>query len=185
MPQAPGRMVFRLHVSLLEVEPLVWRRILVPGSARLSTLHIILQAAMGWENSHLHAFHIGAARYGTCFDDHPSEEIDERKVSVAQALKGHERLGYEYDFGDSWDHDVVVEGTSVTPIDLKVAVCLDGRNACPPEDCGGAGGYQAMLEALADPAHDERDTYLAWSGGDFDPSTFDVAAANVALQHAR
>jgi hypothetical protein len=185
MPQPPGQMVFQLHVSLLDVEPLVWRRILVPGSARLSTLHVVLQAAMGWENAHLHAFHIGAARYGPCFDDYPSDEIDERKVSVVQALKGQERLRYEYDFGDSWEHDVVVEATSVTPTALKFAVCLDGRNACPPEDCGGAGGYQAMLEALADPARGERDEYLEWLGGDFDPSAFDVAAANVALQHVR
>jgi hypothetical protein len=184
MPQRPRQIAFQLHVSLQGVEPLVWRRLLVPGRTRLSTLHDILQVAMGWENSHLHVFHIGTARYGPCYDDAPSDELDEFEVSVAQALKGQERFRYEYDFGDGWEHEVTIEARTETPVGLKFAVCLGGGNACPPEDCGGPAGYAAMLEALADSSHEDRDQYLAWLGGDFDRAAFDVAAVNVALQHA-
>jgi Plasmid pRiA4b ORF-3-like protein len=104
---------------------------------------------------------------------------------VVGAVKGHRRFVYEYDFGDSWQHDVVVEATWTMPTGLKFAVCVDGQNACPPEDCGGPPGYALMLEALADPSHEEHDDFLGWVGGSFDPEAFDLAAANAALQRVR
>jgi hypothetical protein len=131
------------------------------------------------------AFSIGGSLYGTHFDDYPEEEIDEKEVTVLQALRDHGRFVYEYDFGDSWEHEVLVESTSRLATGLKFAVCLDGQNACPLEDCGGASGYAHMLEALADPSHEEHNEYLEWAGGEFDPKAFDVAAANAALQRLR
>ncbi len=162
---------------------MVWRRLLVPGNVRLSRLHDVFQAAMGWTDSHLHSFRIGDALYGTQFDDYPPEELDEKSVTVVAALREQRRFLYEYDFGDSWEHEVVVEAIAEATLGLKFAVCLDGQNACPPEDCGGVGGYSMMLEALADPSHEEHDDYLTWVGGAFDPTAFELAEANVALQH--
>ena len=137
---------------------------------------------MGWTDSHLHAFTIGDQRYGLHFDDYPEGEIDETAVSVLKAVGEHRRFFYEYDFGDSWEHDVVVEEVTRTARGLKFAVCIDGQNACPPEDCGGAGGYADFLEALADPDHGDHDRLLQWAGGSFDPTWFDLVSANVALQ---
>ena len=92
---------------------------------------------------------------------------------------------YEYDFGDSWEHDVVVEERATARLALKFAVCLDGQNACPPEDSGGGGGYEYMLASLADPADEEHDRYLEWLGGPFDPTAFSLAEVNGALQRLR
>jgi hypothetical protein len=181
----PGQTVLRLRISLLDVHPVVWRRLLVPGSVRLSKLHLMFQAAMGWTDSHLHSFRIGDLLYGTQFDDYPPEELDEKSVTALSALRGQRRFIYEYDFGDSWEHEVVVEAMTTTALGLKFAVCLDGQNVCPPEDCGGTPGYATMLEALADPSHEEHDQFLTWVGGAFDPAAFDLAEANIALQRVR
>lgn len=185
MPGTPGQTVFQLRIALEEVTPTIWRRLLVPGGIRMAKLHDIFQAAMGWTNSHLHAFTIGDDRYGMQFDEHPEGEINERDVTVIRAIGPHERFVYEYDFGDSWDHEVVVEGRTSLRYGLKHAVCLDGEHACPPEDCGGVYGYVQLLIALADPTHEDHDELLEWIGGTFDPTAFDLVATNVALQHVQ
>jgi hypothetical protein len=177
--------VFQLRVQLKGVDPVVWRRLLVPGRAHLGKLDLMIQAAMGWTNSHLHCFRFGELTYGTQFDDNPLDELDETAVTVAELLAEQRRFVYEYDFGDSWEHDVVVEDRTGTRLGLKFAVCLDGQNACPPEDCGGVSGYRSMLQALGDPDDDEHDSYLAWVGGPFDPAYFELAEANAALQRLR
>ncbi len=185
MPTPPGESVFWLRIALDDVVPTVWRRLLVPGSVRLAKLHDMFQAAMGWTNSHLHSFAIGNQLYGMHFDDYPEEELDEKEVTVLQAIGEHRRFSYEYDFGDSWGHEVVVEQATRIPGGLKFAVCIDGQNACPPEDCGGVQGYAELLEVLADPDHEDHDHFLQWVGGSFDASEFDLAAANAALQQLR
>jgi hypothetical protein len=177
-PEPPAQIVFRLRIRLEDVDPPVWRRLLVPGSVRLAKLHDIFQAALGWTNSHLHAFTIGGQRYGMQFDEYPEGEIDEKDVTVRQALWDQRRFVYEYDFGDSWTHEVIVEETIRLPMGLKFAVCLDGENACPPEDCGGAPGYERMRQVLADPTDGEYDLYRRWAGESFDPAAFDLAGTN-------
>ncbi len=178
--------VFQLRIQLKDVAPTVWRRILVPGGVRLPKLHDMFQAAMGWTNSHLHQFTIDGATYGMHFEDWPDDELDEKDYTVSFALRGGvRRFSYEYDFGDSWSHEVVVEQTSFPQLSLKFGVCIDGQNACPPEDVGGVHGYGGFLEALADPTHEEHDDYLVWVGYKFDPTAFDLATANAALQRLR
>ncbi len=184
-PQSPGQSVFRLRIQLQDVEPVVWRRVLVPGSVRLAKLAEMLLAAMGWTNSHLHAFRVGDKHFGMHFEDWDENEIDEKTVTVLQALREERRFLFEYDFGDSWDHDVYVEELSWSYIGLKFAVCLGGENACPPEDVGGSGGYANFLEAIADPNHEEHDDYLEWIGGSFDPAEFHLAGANALCQKVR
>ena len=102
-----------------------------PGSVRLAKLHDVLQAAMGWTNSHLHSFRVGGTRYGMQFDDYPDDEIDEKSVTVIGVLRGQRQLVHEYDLGDSWEHDVVIEAMTTTVLGLKFAVCVDGQNALP------------------------------------------------------
>jgi hypothetical protein len=185
MPVPPGQPVLQLRVALAEVDPVVWRRLLVPGSVRLDKLHRILQAAMGWEDYHLHCFDIGGSRFGMQFDEFPEGELNEKDFTVVTAVGESTRFSYEYDFGDSWDHEVVVERVWRMPIGLKFGVCVDGAKACPPEDCGGAGGYELLLEVLADPTHDDYEHMVGWVGGVFDPTDFDVGWANARLQRVR
>lgn len=171
-----------MRVSLMDVDPVVWRRLLVPGGVRLARLNDILQCAMGWTNSHLHCFEIGDERYGMHADEYPDGEIDERSATVVKAIGDHDRFTYEYDFGDSWEHEIVVERVDRVHHGLRSAVCLDGENACPPEDCGGPHGYARLLVALADRTHPDRDELTRWFGGPLDPQRFDLAAVNVELQ---
>lgn len=182
-----GQAVLQLRAQLRRVDPVVWRRVLVPAQSRLGQLHQVLQAAMGWTDSHLHYFKFGELTYTAHYDDFDDEleALDEASVTVLEALGRHRRFFYEYDFGDSWEHDIVVEARSELAVGLKFAVCVDGQNACPPEDCGGPSGYKAMLEVLADPSDEEHEPYLAWVGGSFDPTHFDLAEANAALQRLR
>lgn len=158
---------------------------LVPGGVRMAKLSEMILATMGWTNSHLHAFRVGDKRYGMCFDDYPEEEIDEKDMTVLQALGEERRFTYDYDFGDGWEHGVMIEEITWTDVGLKFAVCIDGQNACPPEDVGGPGGYSEFLDALSDPRHEEHESFLEWVGGSFDPAEFSVAGTNAALQRVR
>lgn len=163
----------------------MWRRLLVPGSVRLDKLHRIIQAAIGWEDYHLHAFEIGGDRYGMQFDDYPDGELQEKNFTVASVAGAHENFTYEYDFGDSWEHDISIHRVWRMPIGLKFAVCLDGASACPPEDSGGPWGYRHLLAVLADPSHEEHADLSRWIGGPFDPGEFDLALVNAYLQKIR
>jgi hypothetical protein len=177
------RQVIRLHISLIDSVPLIWRRLLIPATVRLDKLHRIFQDTMGWTDSHLHMFRMGDDVLYTSYDhDLLQGELDERTVTLEQALGDHTRFMYDYDFGDNWEHDVAVEDKTDTRLGLKYAVCIDGQNACPPEDCGGISGYERFREALADPNDDDHDHYTEWIGGSFDPERFDLAAVNAALQ---
>jgi len=151
MAANPSPNAFTLRIALLDHRPEIWRRLLVPGSIRLDKLHLIFQEAMGWTNSHLHQFRVGDALYGTHFEDWPDEELHEVEFKLADVAHCNDQFSYDYDFGDSWEHEVLVERADTTHPLLKFAVCVDGANACPPEDCGGTGGYADLLEALADP----------------------------------
>lgn len=172
-----------MKVTLVGIRPPIWRRIVVAGDASLAELHDVLQIVMGWEDAHLHRFEIGARRYGSADDGLDVGEVDESTRTVAAAF-GTSRQGvYEYDFGDSWKHRLSIEPGD-GPVGFSgLATCSAGRRACPPEDCGGVAGYVHLLEALADPAHDEHEQALEWLGEDFDPDMFDLEAVNAALAH--
>lgn len=170
---------------MVDVVPEVWRRLLVPGSVRLDKLHRMLQAAMGWEDYHLHCFEIGGSRFGMQFDEYPDGELDEKDFVVVTAVGAATRFSYEYDFGDSWTHTIRVERVCRMPIGLKFGVCLDGADACPPEDCGGPGGYKRLLATLADPTDDDYEHMVGWVGGAFDSTEFDLGLVNARLQTVR
>ncbi len=151
----------------------------------MAKLADILLVAMGWSNAHLHAFTVGATRYGMHLDDYPEGEVDEKTITVLQALRNEQPFLFEYDFGDSWEHDVVVEEVLRSSATLKHPVCLDGANACPPDDVGGTWGYGDFLVAIADPSHEEHGDVLEWFGGPFDPTEFDLGEVNAELQRLR
>lgn len=167
--------VLRLRVTLRGVEPPIWRRVDVPAGMTLRQLHEVVQDVMGWTRSHLHEFEIGSRRFGAVDDDAPVELLDDRDVTIDEALQAGEAL-YLYDFGDEWSHDIVVEDRFDAPGDAA-ARCVAGERACPPEDVGGARGYEQFLEAIADPDHEQHDELVEWWGGPFDPEHFDLAAA--------
>jgi hypothetical protein len=175
---------WQLKIELLDVAPTVWRRLLVPETIKLPKLHQVFQAALGWTNSHLHEFVIGGVRYSEPdpdFDDE-LEHADERGVLLHKALGIDARcFDYVYDFGDDWHHVVLVEDQHVDAKPPKSIRCIDGENACPPEDVGGAYRYAEFLTAIRDPSHEEHEVYQEWSGGRFDPGRFDLDATNRAL----
>jgi hypothetical protein len=188
MPQpSPPLTVLRLRIELNGVQPLVWRELLVPGGVKLATLHAMFQAVLGWGDAHLHAFQIGESSYGTQDEeeDYPDDEMDEEWVTVLHAVGDHREFTYTYDFGDGWDHRVVVEELLPQRAALKFAVCLAGANACPPDDVGGPSGYTFFLAAMADTDHERHAYSFEWIGGPFDPTEFNLGAANIALQKLR
>ena len=177
------RQVIRLRISLIDSDPLVWRRLLVPATVRLDKLHRVFQDTMGWTDSHLHMFRIEDDVLYTSYDhDLLQGELDERMSTLEQALGDQNRFAYDYDYGDNWEHDVIIEEKTATRLALKYAVCVDGQNACPPEDCGGISGYERFQEVLADPTDEEHEHYTEWVGGSFDPEHFDLVVVNAALQ---
>ncbi|MFO1055125.1 MAG: plasmid pRiA4b ORF-3 family protein [Planctomycetota bacterium] len=176
----PSPKTFQIKVSLRDVRPPIWRRLQVPSNISLPELHEVLQAAMGWHDCHLHLFRVGDDRYAPPGDWEPLGE-DSRDVALVDlAAKKGARLVYEYDFGDGWTHDIVIE--SVLPEPCGRPQCTGGRRRCPPEDCGGPWGYAEFLEALADRSHERHDELREWYGDDFDPAEFDVDQANAAVQ---
>jgi len=173
----------QIKVTLEGIRPPIWRRLVVHGDATLAQLHVVLQVAMGWGDCHLHCFRIGGARYGPT--DHGGldmGEVDESKVRVAGVLAMGERGIYEYDFGDSWEHQLLVEKADAPIAPIGLATCTAGKRSCPPEDCGGFWGYANLLEAIADPGHEEHEELLEWLGEDFDPERFDKDAVNAVLE---
>jgi hypothetical protein len=148
-------------------------------------MHCVLQIAMGWTNSHLHMFLVGADRYSdpTLSDDldwEDSENKDERKLTLSQVVAGGIRIfGYEYDFGDSWTHVVAVEKEVSPDADSKgFARCTHGARACPPEDCGGTGGFAELLMIIKSPRHKEHKSMMEWLGAKYDPDGFDMDETN-------
>ena len=171
----------QIRIELRHVKPLVWRRILVPENVTLAKLHTILQAAMGWTDSHLHEYEIAHRRYGIPDDQWPTTApvTDERRVRLKTFIDaGARRFDYIYDFGDHWDHVVKVEDIVVPKAGAPGVVCTAGENACPPEDVGGYPGYADFLEILANPSHEEHEHMRTWVGHPFDATAFDIAIAN-------
>jgi len=179
-----SNLLFQFKITLLEIKPLIWRRVQVLDCT-LGVLHEVIQAAMGWENCHLHQFIVDGVRYGV-----PEPELrlkNEDKVLLSQIVpKGGKgfRFRYEYDFGDSWIHDIVFEGCSPNDLGKNYSLCLDGARACPPEDSGGPWGYDDFLEAITDPKHERHGELLDWMGGAFDPEEFDAKTATMAMMKA-
>lgn len=175
-----------LRIELKYIEPTIWRRVAVPENITLGRLHSVIQIVMGWEGGHLHEFEIAGENYGIPDPDGwgPPVKPEARKTLV-KALCGKKTFRYVYDFGDAWDHRIKVEKVLPAVACEQVPYCVDGANACPPEDVGGAPGYADFLEAMADPDHPEHETMMEWYGETFDPTAFDWEQVNEWLRDLR
>lgn len=176
---AAAPMVHRLKITLLGLRPPVWRRLLVPSDTRLDRLHDMIQIAFGWNDSHLHQFRVGRDIFTDPRTLEEGNDLDERRFRLADvAPLPRDRFRYDYDFGDSWEHEIQVEAVQPREPGGTYPVCVGGRRACPPDDCGGVWGYVNFVEALADPRHEDHTMMMEWWGGPFDPDAFDIDAVN-------
>jgi hypothetical protein len=178
--------IFQVKVTLNEIRPPIWRRILVTSDTDLGKLDRILQVVMGWDDYHLHQFIINKTYYGPHDPDLELYLKNESKMRLEQVvLQEQKKFIYEYDFGDSWYHNILIE--KILPLDTKkhYPVCIKGKRACPPEDCGGVSGYYYFLEAIQNPDHPEHEEMLEWVGGSFDPEAFDIDEVNRILKKIR
>jgi len=180
--------IYQLKITLKYIRPPIWRRIQVRRDITLATLHRVLQITMGWYDSHLHQFRAGKIYYGAPDVDEFSELNlkDDGKAQLGRVLtKAKQKLIYEYDFGDRWEHEILLEKVLTPDPAVQYPRCLGGARACPPEDCGGAGGYANFLAAIRDPGHGEHDEYLEWIGGEFDSESFELDEFDTALRHIK
>jgi hypothetical protein len=180
--------IYQLKVTLRGSHPAIWRQFQVRSDITLAKLHNTLQIVMGWTNTHLHRFLIRGKQYGI-----PDEGdmvlrkmIDGRKHRLSDVVKGQApRFTYEYDFGDGWQHELLVENSLSPEAGVWYPICLTGARACPPEDVGGMAGYESLLEALQNPHHPQHEEFLEWIGDGFDPEAFDVNEVNRKLRRLK
>lgn len=202
--------IYQLKITLVDSDPPIWRRVLIPGQFTFEEVHAVIQVCMGWENAHLHQFLLGDQGNAVCLS-HPSFELDPTTIRDRQALdqkladlgfdatrlspkqldqsnvldetefllenvvsREGATLRYEYDFGDSWEHEILVEKILAREPGVEYPTCIDGARNSPPEDCGGIGGYVDLLDALSDPKRDDHEEALDWIGDDFDPEYFNL-----------
>ena len=176
-----AKTAYVIKITLLGSKPPIWRRFCVRGDITLDRLHDVIQIVMGWEESHLHRFEINGRR----FSEKPEEEADgaeEGGFVLSELLrKARTKFLYEYDFGDGWGHELLVESINEVPEGHRACIgCIEGKRACPPEDVGGIDGYAEYLAALKDPKHPEHKSYQDWRGS-FDPLEFDIDVVNFEL----
>jgi len=176
---------YQLHVQLSDIEPAIWRRLTVADSIPLPLLHRVLQVAFGWQDRHLHEFRVGTAAFGEPDSEFEPPLIDERGVRLNQLLhKPGDHLRYKYDFGDDWDHEVVLEEMRASQEAVSIARCLTGERAAPPEDSGGPNGYTDLVAALSDATHPEHADLRRWAEN-YDPEGFDLDQINRQLSRLR
>ncbi len=179
-------LIYQVKVSLNHIRPPIWRRIQVQGNTTLHKLHDILQAVMGWEDEHLHMFTIEGTRFGDSSQDDRGMlgTQNEARHKLSQVIDSEgQRFSYEYDFGDNWEHSLLVEKILQPQEGSHYPVCLKGKRACPPEDVGGPWGYEGFLEAIFDRKNKAHKEALEWIGGEFDPEAFDIEEVNRRLRN--
>lgn len=172
--------VYELKVTLVHSRPPIWRRFQLESAATLQRMHLILQVVMGWTDSHLHGFRVPQPGRGGARRRYlPVEDAAEESTRIADVFRRpKDRVIYDYDFGDSWEHELVLEAVVPRSATARYPIVLAGRGACPPEDVGGVPGYYHFLEALKDPNHPNHEEMVEWGGEDFDPRRFDAQAVN-------
>ena len=178
--------VYQLKITLRGIRPLIWRRVQVHSDVTLAHLHWVIQFAMGWTNSHLHSFSIQEMEYSLNMPSLGFDEQDmrnEQPVKLSKIITGEKfKFVYLYDFGDCWEHEVLVEKVLTAQGDTRYPVCVKAKRACPPEDCGGTWGYQTLLKAIKDPKHPEHRFRLEWLGSSFDSEDVELDEINELLE---
>ena len=172
-PRKKAQSIYQFKITLKGIRPPIWRRVQVHSDATLGHLHWVAQLAMGWMNAHLHSFLIQGVEYGKPMPElgfGDMEMQDEESVKLSTVIPGEKfKFLYLYDFGDGWEHDILVEKVLEAEADIDYPICIKAKRACPPEDCGGAWDYQQLLETIRDPTHPEHEKMREWVGEFFDP----------------
>jgi hypothetical protein len=170
--------IAHLRLKLDDVEPAVVRRLEAPLTIRLDRLHLVLQAAMGWTNSHLYEIRARDVGWGMPEPDFGDGPLDASKTRLADVLEdvGVKSLKYLYDFGDGWEHTIRIERVTDPVPGIAYPRLIEAVGRCPPEDVGGPWGYSEFLEAITDPDHEEHAERVEWAGGHFDPTDPDADA---------
>ncbi len=171
--------LYQIKVSLEGVKPSIWRRLVISRTTDLSELHYVIQIAMGWTHTHLHQFVAGDERFGMSDLGFEDDTIPEEGIPIDAILRRvNQWITYEYDFGDGWEHEIVLEKILPSRLGESVPKCIGGRRGCPPEDVGGVWGYERLLEAYNDETRPEHEELAEWAGEDFDPERFDIEEVN-------
>ena len=179
----PGSTILPLRIELVDSSPLIWRRVLVPDSVTLGTVHAVIQSVFIWDNSHMHGFRtVDQGRRWLGGEDDDSGEDEDDILLVDVISERTKSIDYLYDFGDSWLHRVKVERRRKADPGLNLPVCIEGANAAPPDDCGGVWGYSERVAALGDPKHPDHAEVRGWFGKKWDATAFDIDAANRRLK---
>jgi hypothetical protein len=180
--------IYQIKVTVMDIEPPIWRRIVVPSKIAFFKLHKIIQVAFGWQDYHLFGFDFENATISLPDEDGFAEVRDKnaKKEKIDAYLEKGVEFGYTYDYGDNWEHHIIVENVLEGEQGQKYPVCLDGERHRPPEDVGGIPGYENFLEIISNPKHEEYNEMLQWSekdtgGKKFDPEYFYLAEVNKAL----
>ena len=179
--------IYQIKMTLKGIDPPIWRRIHTPDCT-LEELHEIIQVTMGWEFEHPYRFTIGGVDYADpamTSDEEVEDACGTRLSAVLPTENRRPRVSYEYDFGDEWIHQLIVEERFLPKAGVKYPICAGGQRACPPEDCGGPWAYSEFVEALHNPDHRRYEELLEWVGGEFDPERFDQEAVNNELRRMR
>ena len=179
--------ILQFKISLKGSKPLIWRRFQVESNKTFYDLHLIIQIVMGWTNTHLYHFYINKNYYIGNADsdsDDLDDMADDKNVRLSEIFaKPKSKAVYEYDFGDGWQHDVQLEKILDRDPGQNYPVCLKGELNCPPEDCGGIGGFYFLIEALKDKKNPEHKSMTEWLGGNYDPEYFDLDEINELLKN--
>lgn len=173
--------VYQFRITLRDTKPPIWRRIQVPETYTFWDLHVAIQNAMGWTDSHLHEFEVMDPSYGENVriglphEEYKDEVIPDWKRNISNFFsEKNPKAHYIYDFGDSWEHLIQLEKILTKEKNVDYPICINGKRACPPEDCGGIWGYEEFLKAIRNPKHKEHKEMLEWIGREFDSEHFDV-----------
>jgi hypothetical protein len=179
--------IYQIQISLKDFRPSIWRRILIQPDLPLADFHKVIQTTMGWTNSHLHHFIKNRTFYAKRYHDDDFwdelDNVDYKDLKISDLLKKEkEKIIYEYDFGDSWEHEILLEEITSNDNKIKYPICIKGKMNCPPEDCGGVWGYANILEIINQPDHEEYESCIEWLGEEFDPEYFDKNEINKMLK---
>jgi Plasmid pRiA4b ORF-3-like protein len=184
-PAKKTEAVYQLKITLRDIRPPIWRRVQVKDCT-LAELHDVIQVAMDWEYAHLHSFKIHGINYGDVEISDSGYLEDERPARLSRLIRGEKfKFRYTYDFGDNWEHEIVVEKILPPEEGKRYPVCVAGKRAGPPEDVGGAWGYMDFVDAMADPKHPRHDEFTQWYEDPFDPEAFDIDEVNRELAGRR
>ncbi|MCX5668133.1 MAG: plasmid pRiA4b ORF-3 family protein [Candidatus Omnitrophica bacterium] len=182
------KFVYQFKITLRDVNPPIWRQFQVESDMTLRKLAASILTLMGWSGGHLHQFYMGGKYYGIPDDEFESgrDTIDEKTVKLIDLTDQEmKRFDFEYDFGDGWEHAIECEKIFMSEGKIRYPICIDGARNCPPEDCGGSGGYEDFLNAIKNPKHPEHKSLLTWIGGKFGPEEFDLKDINDSLKDTK